>query len=166
MVALIQVYLNLGSNVERERYLTAGLAELRASFSDVRVSTVFESAAVGFVGDAFWNLGVALQTDWPLAELAAWLRQVEYDHGRPQHATRFSARTLDIDIVSYSDLVGEFNGVVLPRPELTENAFVLAPMAELAPTSEHPVLGVSYHELWERYDKSNQPLKIVAVNLR
>ncbi len=162
---MAQVYLNLGSNVERERYLKAGLAELRASFADLRVSAVYESAAVGFAGDPFWNLGVALQTGLPLAELAAGLRQLEYDHGRPKNATRFSARTLDIDIVSYDELAGEFNGIVLPRPELTENAFVLAPMAELAPESKHPVLGVSYRELWKRYDESKQPLKIIAVNL-
>jgi 2-amino-4-hydroxy-6-hydroxymethyldihydropteridine diphosphokinase len=162
---LIQVYLNLGSNIDREAMLRAGLAELRERFGELAFSSVYQSAAVGFEGDFFWNLGVGLQTELTLPELATQLRELEYAHGRPMDATRFSSRTLDIDILTYAETVGEFDGVVVPRPELTENAHVLAPMAELAPASKHPLLGISYGELWAGYDKISQPLERVELDL-
>ena len=60
------------------------------------------------------------------------------EHGRPANATRFSARQLDIDILTYDEVVGTVEGVQLPRGEILENAFVLCPLAELAPDTLHP----------------------------
>ncbi len=158
-----QVFLNLGSNIEREYHLRAGVAALTQGFGELTCSSVYESDAVGFAGDAFLNMGVGLATGLPIGQLAAQLRQLEYAFGRPLDATRFSDRTLDIDIVLYDDLVGDFAGTLVPRPELLENAFFLAPMAELAPALAHPVTGKIYSELWRVYDRDRQPLRIVDI---
>jgi 2-amino-4-hydroxy-6-hydroxymethyldihydropteridine diphosphokinase len=155
---MVAVYLGLGSNIERERYITAGLDALQRLFGEVVPSPVYDSAAVGFEGQPFLNLVVRVHTDISLEELARTLRHLETEHGRPENAPRFSARQLDIDILTYGDLAGTFGGVILPRQEILENAFVLRPLAELAPKGVHPGEGRSYAELWRAFDQGSQQL--------
>jgi 2-amino-4-hydroxy-6-hydroxymethyldihydropteridine diphosphokinase len=101
-----------------------------------------------------------------VGELARRLRHIEVEHGRPANATRFSSRQLDIDILTYGADTGIIEGVELPRGEILENAFVLCPLAELAPEEVHPVEGRSYSELWQAYDRASQPLKKVGFQWR
>lgn len=152
------VFLGIGSNIERERYITAGLDALQGLFGELSLSSVYDSDAIGFAGQPFLNLVARVDTGLPLAELAAKLRHIEFEHGRPVNASRFSARQLDIDILTYGDVVGTVAGVVLPRDEILENAFVLRPLAELAPEGLHPVLRRSYAELWHAYNQPGQSL--------
>ena len=156
-----RVFLNVGSNTERERHLCIGLDALAATHGELRLSSVYESGAVGFNGAPFLNLAVAIETRMPVGELHRWLRELEYAHGRPADANRFSSRTLDIDILTYDDRVGLVDGVELPRPEILENAFVLGPLAELAPGVLHPVAARTYADLWADYDRARQPLQAV-----
>ena len=135
------VFLGVGSNIERERYIVAGLDALQGMFGEFAHSSVYDSEAVGFHGQPFLNLAVAVDTELDVGSLARRLRHIEYEHGRPPNASRFSARQLDIDILTYDDVVGVVEGVELPRGEILENAFVLRPLAELAPRGVHPVLG-------------------------
>jgi 2-amino-4-hydroxy-6-hydroxymethyldihydropteridine diphosphokinase len=155
---MAQVFLGVGSNIERERYITAGLDALQGLFQEVALSSVYDSAAVGFEGQPFLNLVAGVTTELSVTELAVKLRHIEIEHGRPANATRFSSRHLDIDILSFNDDVGHFQGVQLPRGEILDNAFVLCPLAELSPDTLHPVVKRSYRSLWQAYDKSSQPL--------
>ncbi|WP_299597204.1 2-amino-4-hydroxy-6-hydroxymethyldihydropteridine diphosphokinase [uncultured Microbulbifer sp.] len=157
------VYLSLGSNINREQHLSAGLDALVAAFGDLRMSQVYESEAVGFDGDNFYNLVAAIETDLSVGGLALQLRNIEDANGRVRSGPKFSARTLDIDILTYDDLSGEVDGVKLPRGEILKNAFVLLPLSELAPDAIHPVLGKTYQQLWESYDQASQKLWPVAL---
>ena len=152
------VYLSLGSNIDRNKHLSAGLDALVEAFGDLKMSQVYESEAVGFDGDNFYNLVAAIETDLPVGELALKLRDIEDENGRLRSGPKFSARTLDIDILTYDDLTGEVDGVKLPRGEILKNAFVLLPMSELAPDTLHPVTGKTYLQLWDEYDQSSQKL--------
>lgn len=158
---MAQVFLGVGSNIERERYITAGLDALQGLFRQLALSQVYDSPAIGFQGQPFLNLVAAVQTELPLLELAAQLRHIEVEYGRPANATRFSPRHLDIDILTYEDVVGSFGGVTLPRDEILQHAFVLRPLAELSPDSLHPVLKRSYRSLWAAFDSADQPLSRV-----
>jgi 2-amino-4-hydroxy-6-hydroxymethyldihydropteridine diphosphokinase len=160
------VYLGVGSNIERERYIVAGLDALQGLFGELTLSSVYDSAAIGFDGQPFLNLVVQVETDLDVGELARELRHIEIEHGRPAHATRFSSRQLDIDILTYDDQVGVIEGVELPRGEILENAFVLCPLAELAPEALHPVARKSYSALWQDYDQASQELTKVGFEWR
>jgi len=155
---MARVFLGIGSNIERERYLVAGLDALVRLFGEPALSPVYDSAAIGFDGQPFLNLVAQVDTELPVAELARTLRHLETAHGRLPDAPRFSPRQLDIDILTYGDAVGDFDGVTLPRGEILENAFVLRPLAELAPDALHPVERRSYAALWREYDAAAQPL--------
>jgi len=152
------VYLSLGSNIERERNIAAALDALADNFGELIVSTVYESEAVGFKGDNFYNLVVAIQTQLPVGELSSCLKSIEDQNGRTRLGPKFSGRTLDIDILTYGLFFGEIDGVELPRDEITKNAFVLCPMAEIAGSDLHPELKQSYEELWQAYDRASQHL--------
>ena len=120
-----RVYLGVGSNIERERYITAGLDALEVLFGTLALSPVYDSAAIGFQGQPFLNLVAGVDTELAVGDMAGRLRHIEYEHGRQPNATRFSARQLDIDILTYGDATGVIDGVELPRGEILENAFVL-----------------------------------------
>ncbi|MFB3946524.1 2-amino-4-hydroxy-6-hydroxymethyldihydropteridine diphosphokinase [Aeromonas veronii] len=151
------IYISLGSNIERDRHIRAGLDALHAEFGELRVSRVFESEAVGFNGRPFYNLVAAAETDLPLATVCQRLRAMEFAHGREPDAKKFAPRTLDLDLLLYGDLVCD-TPLVLPRGEVLTNAFVLWPLAELAPKLRHPVDGRTMGELWQAYDKASQQL--------
>lgn len=145
-MSLTQVYLGLGSNIERERHLCAGLDALASFLTDVRCSPVFESQPVGIKSGPFFNLVVSAYTDLPLMELDRRLKFIEADNGR--YAPDRKGLPLDIDVLLYGDLVGNFDGLVLPRAEILKNAFVLWPLSLMAPARVHPEVGKSLAELW------------------
>lgn len=155
---MISVLLGLGSNVEREKHLVAALDELAGIFTDMRCSAVFESLAVGYKGDNFYNLVVAGLTSLPVLELDRRLKLIEADNGR--YAPDRRGLPLDIDILVYGDQVGSFGGLVLPRPEILKNAFVLWPLALLVPQLEHPLAKMNFADLWQaaRFDQGLWPV--------
>lgn len=135
-MSLIQVYLGLGSNIERETHLRAGLDALATFLVDIRCSAVFESQPVGIKSGPFFNFVVSAYTDLPLMELDRRLKFIEADNGR--YAPDRKGLPLDIDVLLYGDLVGNFDGLILPRAEILKNAFVLWPLSLIAPDRVHP----------------------------
>ncbi|HEX7384205.1 MAG TPA: 2-amino-4-hydroxy-6-hydroxymethyldihydropteridine diphosphokinase [Burkholderiaceae bacterium] len=156
-------YLSLGSNQAPEEHLAQAIAELRARFGAVRVSAVYRTPAVGFDGADFLNAAALVESDLDPIALDAWLHALEDAHGRRRDVPRFSDRPLDIDLVFYDDLVLRGPGnLELPRPEL-RHAFVLRPLAELAPDFREPVSGRTLAELWATHPGRDQPLEAVAL---
>ncbi|MDC0686198.1 2-amino-4-hydroxy-6-hydroxymethyldihydropteridine diphosphokinase [Mitsuaria sp. RG] len=145
-MSLSTVYLGLGSNIDRERHLCAGLDALAGMLSDMHCSAVFESQAVGIKSGPFYNLVVRGCTDLPLLELDRRLKFIEAENGR--YAPDRKGLPLDIDVLMFDDLCGTFNGLVLPRAEIVKNAFVLWPLSLLAPELVHPGEGKSMEQLW------------------
>ncbi|WP_226475300.1 2-amino-4-hydroxy-6-hydroxymethyldihydropteridine diphosphokinase [Pseudomonas sp. MWU16-30323] len=146
-MSLTQVYLGLGSNIEREAHLRAGLDALAGFLTDLRCSPVFESQPVGIKSGPFFNLVVSAYTDLPLMELDRRLKFIEADNGR--YAPDRKGLPLDIDVLLYGELVGNFDGLILPRAEILKNAFVLWPLSLMAPGRVHPEAGKTFAALWQ-----------------
>ncbi|WP_439887324.1 2-amino-4-hydroxy-6-hydroxymethyldihydropteridine diphosphokinase [Pseudomonas sp. MBLB4123] len=146
-MSLTPVFLGLGSNIEREAHLHAGLDALAGLLGGMRCSPVFESHAVGIKSGPFFNLVVAGYSALPLGELDRRLKFIEADNGR--YAPERKGLPLDIDVLLYGDRVGNFDGLVLPRAEILKNAFVLWPLALLAPEEVHPGARRCFAELWQ-----------------
>jgi len=157
---MARVYLSLGSNLEPHRYLPAAIAALRARFGELSVSPAYRSKSVGFDGADFVNLAVGLDTDLPPEALNDWLHALEDRHGRRRDVPRYADRTLDVDIVFYDALVLDGPGhLQVPRKEL-RHAFVLRPIADIAPALRHPVSGSSMAELWAAFPAASEPLQV------
>jgi 2-amino-4-hydroxy-6-hydroxymethyldihydropteridine diphosphokinase len=157
------VLLSLGSNLQPQQHLHAAVAALRERFGAIRVSPAYRTAAVGFEGPAFLNNAVALETELPLETLDHWLHALEDAHGRDRSGPRFSDRTLDIDVVFHGDLIVEGPGHLrIPRPEL-RHAFVLKPLADIAPDFIDPVSGLSLAALWRAHGQYGDVFEVVEL---
>lgn len=161
---MAKVFLSLGSNIERQHHISLALQELRQKFGEISCSPIYESEAVGFEGDPFYNLVVSIETEQSIGLLNDFLHRLEDQHGRIRGEEKFSARTLDIDILLYDNCVGTFDKVKLPRGEILKHAFVLLPLADLIPNDKHPVENKTYAELWQAFDKSSQKLWQVELS--
>jgi len=157
------VYVAAGSNVEPEENLSIALASLRQYFPDLLCSRAYANRAVGFEGPDFINLVVGFTTDLSLPELLAILHKVESDCGRGRTAPKWAPRRMDLDLLLFGDEVGEFAGAVLPRPDLLRRAFMLGPLAEIAPNVTLPTTGQTIAQIWAEFDQAAHDLRPVAI---
>jgi 2-amino-4-hydroxy-6-hydroxymethyldihydropteridine diphosphokinase len=160
---MARVYLSLGSNVEPIRYLRVALDALRERFGALDISPAYRSTAVGFDGADFINLAVGLDKDMSPEALNDWLHALEDRNDRRRDVPRYADRTLDVDIVLYDDLVTQGSGHLdIPRKEL-KHAFVLKPVADIAPQLRHPVSGHTMAELWAAFPVESEPLVVESL---
>lgn len=160
---MAQIFISLGSNIDKAHNVRQGVAAIQDIVKNIAVSDVFESESVGFDGSNFYNLVCGGETSLSVDEVCQRLRQIEVDNGRDRSAKKFSSRTLDLDLLVYDDLIVE-SPAQLPRHEIDKNAFVLWPLAQIAPEFIHPVLTLSFLSLWNNYDKSQQSLWAVEFD--
>ena len=161
----VTTYISIGSNIEPERNLRSAVAALRERFGDVKVSPVYRTRSVGFEGEDFLNAIVALESDVHPFALNDRLHALEIAHGRDRRDKSYSDRTLDLDIIYFGKLVLEGPGnFILPRPEL-RHAFVLKPLADIAPHFVDPVRGATLKSLWESHPDHDDPPQQVALEL-
>jgi 2-amino-4-hydroxy-6-hydroxymethyldihydropteridine diphosphokinase len=153
------VYVAAGSNVAPERHLARAVAELAREFPAARFSPWYRNRAVGFDGDDFINLVAGFDTALPVHQVLERLHAIEMLCGRPRAAPRWAPRTMDLDVLLYGDLVCDEPGLKLPRPDLLKRAYMLGPLAALAPEVVHPVAGLTIGELWRRFDQAGHPLE-------
>ena len=158
-----QALLSLGSNIAPETHLHAAIEALRARFGGLRVSPVYRTSSVGFEGADFLNAAVVIETDLSPQALNDWLHALEDAHGRDRSGPRFNDRTLDIDIVFYDDLVLEGAGhLQIPRDEL-RHAFVLKPLADIAPEFIDPTSRKSLAMLWQAHPEYGREIEVVQI---
>ncbi len=145
---MVKIYLGIGSNIEPRKHINEGLQSLERLFSKLEISPTYLAPSFGFEGDDFHNLVVAAETDLTIEQVVSALRQIEFDHGRPEQAVKFSSRSLDIDLLLYGDYVGKVGGYKIPRSDIDKFDFVLRPLQDIAAAERHPVSGKTYSELW------------------
>ena len=158
---MAKIHINIGSNIDRNTQILRAFKSLYLIFSEVTLSAVYESEAEGFNGDNFYNIGVNVRTERTIAEVQYALHEIENRQGRSKEMAKFSARTIDLDLILYDNVVDrDYN---LPRDEILKYAFVLAPLAELSPDEKHPVLKKTYAELWQTLSNKSMG-KIIKYN--
>jgi len=148
------VYISIGSNVDKEHNIRSSVKALREYFPGLRLSSVYETEAQGFKGDPFYNLVVGFDTEQGVDEIINILRFIEHQHGRVRGQEKFSARTLDLDLLLYGRQI--FHDKDIPRAEITRYEFVLLPLAEIAPEFVHPVLEKSLRDLWKEFQADHE----------
>lgn len=159
-----RAYLSLGSNLDAKANLRSAIDALRARFGDIEVSRVYAFPAVGFEGADFLNAAAVIHSDLDPLALNDWLHALEAAHGRDRSGPRFGDRTLDIDIVFYDDLVLDGPGHLrIPRDDIG-HAFVLQPLAEIAPGLIDPRSELSLAQLWRAHAEHGVERRCVALD--
>jgi 2-amino-4-hydroxy-6-hydroxymethyldihydropteridine diphosphokinase len=141
-------WLGLGSNLNADSNIRAGIKQLQLDFENVALSPAYTSKSVGFDGDDFINLVARVETEMQPTQLRDYLRKLEDRYGRKRDVPKFSDRSLDIDILLYDDLVVFSPVLEIPRAEILKFAHVLKPLADLEPDLIHPIELRSLAEIW------------------
>jgi len=156
------VHLNIGSNQNRRTNIRLAIKALEQYFSNIVLSSLFESPSEGFKGNDFYNVGVNITTAKTSNEVVDILHDIENSLGRDRSLTKFSSRIIDLDLVLYGGIIDEALNV--PRKDILKYAFVLAPLAELNPEAIHPLEGTSYQNLWKTF-QSKQDYNLKKYNI-
>ena len=160
---MAKVFVSIGSNIEREKNVRAGIDELKKYFGELILSPVYETEAVGFDGDPFYNLVAAFETELDPYQVNDTLHQIEEDNGRDRSDPKFSSRTLDIDLLLYDDLIINDDKLQIPRDEIEKYAFVLKPLVDIVSDATHPVTKNSYQLIWSNSNMKKDSLKEVGL---
>jgi 2-amino-4-hydroxy-6-hydroxymethyldihydropteridine diphosphokinase len=148
---VVEVYLGLGSNLgDREKNIAQALELLGEGGSVVAVSPLCETDPVGLTGPLFLNAVCSFVTELGPHELLSFIKGIEARLGRKPV---LSSRPIDIDILVYGDLAMKSETLTIPHPRLAERAFVLVPLAELAPELVVPGRGEKVSQLLARVSR-------------
>ena len=155
-----QIYIGIGSNINQSRHINNGLTALEQQFEQLTISSVFETEPVDSQGDNFYNLVATCRTDDSIEQVVATLKNIEQQNGRTRGKLE---KTLDLDLLCYGEQVQQ-QPIKLPHHEITKYAFVLKPLAEIAPTAKLPGTEYTYQQLWQQFDQPQQKLWRVPFN--
>lgn len=155
MKQLNTVFLGIGSNVNKRENIRSCLHYFFASFKHCKQSPVYQSAAFGFKGNDFYNLVIEIKTHFLIEALKQWLMSIEDIHGRDRTQHRYSNRTLDIDILLFNGDIYDGN-IIIPRPEILTQAYVLKPLTDMAGDMKHPTTQKSFNWHWQNMNDSQK----------
>jgi 2-amino-4-hydroxy-6-hydroxymethyldihydropteridine diphosphokinase len=157
------VYLSLGSNIgDRQLFLQLAIGLITYRIGEVKqVSSIVETPAWGFEGDAFYNACLSLETALSPQEVLKELIAIEIILGRKRKTTKeYQARNIDLDILLYGDELMNTQNLSIPHPRMEKRNFVLVPLAEIAANSIHPILKKSIKQLCQ---ESEDPALVTPV---
>jgi 2-amino-4-hydroxy-6-hydroxymethyldihydropteridine diphosphokinase len=149
------IFLALGSNMgDREANLKAAVDALEPEVHPIACSPVYETPPWGYLEQPkFLNQVVKAETHLKPTDLLEYIKKIEGQQGR-QETFRNGPRSIDLDIIFYDQEVIDLPPLTIPHPRMETRAFVLVPLADLAPHYQHPILGVSVTDLLSKVDKS------------
>jgi len=158
-----QIYLGVGSNINRDFHIKMAISELKSHFGALIISPVYESPAVGFNGDNFYNLVVFIESSLALNKVENTLKAIEDKTGRDRTMAKFSARTLDIDLLLFDEQILHSQGINIPRDEILKHAFVLKPLYDIAPNLIHPETQQDIKSFWKQFQQKND-IKLTKID--
>ena len=138
---------------------------LRKNYENIILSPVYETKSMGFDGPNFYNLVSSFNTKEDIYSLKEQLKKIENSHGRNFNESKFSSRTLDIDILYYDDLILSNEKISIPRKEIIEYDFVLKPLIDIAGDFIHPSLNISHLEIMKNHNIKKQIISEISLDL-
>lgn len=143
---MTKVFIDIGSNIDRDSNICACIAQLRDDFPGIVFSKPYESFSEGFEGDDFINISAGFETELSFKETLSYLKAIEVKQKRTRDGEKFGSRTLDVDILLFGDAILKPDKDV-PRAEILKYPFVLFPLAEIAAEVVHPELSKTIGEI-------------------
>lgn len=168
MVTQNKVVLSLGSNQgNRLEQLEKAVQQIHDTVGTViHFSAVYETPAWGFQSNAFYNCALLLHSSFSAEQLLDRILQTEQNLGRiRKKQSGYSARSIDIDIISYNQEIHKTEKLTVPHPFLQERRFVLQPATDLELEWTHPILKKTFQTLLKECKDNSSCVKIANLNL-
>lgn len=162
---MVRVYVAIGSNLNKEENIRGAVRALSTAFGPLDLSPVYESEAQGFKGGNFYNLVAGLTTSKSINNVKETISEIEARFGRARKSGHVTSRTVDLDLLLYDEIVCHDLHVSLPHPDIQRYAFVLLPLADIAPTLKHPETGQTFSEMWSQFKGNKNDLRVVSLKL-
>lgn len=144
------VYIGIGSNLEPVKHIKAALRLLEQHFGQLTKSPIYQNPAVGFEGPDFLNMVVAFESDLSFDQIPTLLQQVEAEVGlATEQKRKYRSRIIDLDLLLVGNTVFKDETITLPRPGITQFAFILKPLTDIAPNLIDPKTQIQYKESME-----------------
>ena len=158
-----EVYILLGGNVGDKSEIFEKTRKLinEQVGSITKQSSVYVTEPWGFESEVFWNQVIIAETTLNPLEVLNQTQIIETIMGRVRNSIHYEARTIDIDLLFYNDLVLNTSDLTLPHPKMGERKFVLIPLNEIAPDKHNPVSGLKVQEMLKL---CSDPLKVVRID--
>ena len=160
-----KVFIGIGSNLNKIKNIKSSILKIKNDYENVKLSPVYETKSMGFDGPNFYNLVCSFNTTEDIYKLKEKLNKIELDHGRNLNETKYSSRTLDIDILYYDNLILVDDKIKIPRKEIIEYDFVLRPLIDIDAEFIHPVLLIPNNKIEEKHDIKKHIIAKVDINL-
>jgi 2-amino-4-hydroxy-6-hydroxymethyldihydropteridine diphosphokinase len=155
---MVQVYLGIGSNLNRQQNIALAIARLKKEFAELHVSPVYESRPVDSRGGNYYNLAVGFRTAKSLPDLRSFLHDLERALGRNRGTP--GQVTIDLDLLVYGDLHGEVDGCRLPHPDLARYRHILQPLVDIAGERSVPGRQIGFRDLLKNSDLAGHIEKV------
>ena len=162
---MARVSVSIGSNIDSESNIREAIARLREQYGALTLSPVYQTEAVGFDGDDFLNLVAAFTSIQDVHDVVESPKTIEQQMGRDKNQPKFSARKIDLDLLTYDDLVLEEGAVEVPRGEILHYAFVLKPLSDILGDQLHPQLNQTYRQLWQAMQADAGRIERIKLDL-
>ena len=160
-----RVYVAIGGNIEPERRFALAARELRRRFPGIQFSTCYRNPAFGFKGADFLNAVAGFDTEASADKVLADLHDIELRCGRRRDDPKWAPRAMDIDLLLYGAMVAETADYRLPRPDLLQRSYMLAPLVQLAPELRHPLTGRGMADHWRELAREPHQLEPLRLDL-
>ena len=154
--AIHTITVSIGSNIHHEQNIIAALDALAAHYGKLQCSPVYKSAANTAIESekhrVYYNLVARFSSSESTDTCKQTLYRIEQQQGRKRNHSDVSC---DIDLLTYNTLCGTFNNIKLPHKDILSCDYVLRPLADLAPTEQHPENRKNYGALWQEFSKTS-----------
>jgi 2-amino-4-hydroxy-6-hydroxymethyldihydropteridine diphosphokinase len=148
---MARIYIGVGCNSTPEQNIASGLFALMQGFGHLTLSPTYVTQPVGCAGDEFYNLVVGCDTSDDVYGVVEALKVIESTHGRQRGYGNGAPVPLDLDLLTYDSLRLSSDQVSIPRVDISKYAYVLKPLARIAPHTRHPETGETYQEMWNSF---------------
>ena len=149
-MAMAQIYIGVGSNCNAAQNIASALRSLMRHFGKLTLSKTYATEPVGCEGKEFYNLVVGCDSSHDAQGVIEALKAIESAHDREHLRQNYVSITLDLDLLTYDDLQLQIGNYRIPRADISNCAYILKPLAQIAPKIRHPEIGESYEAMWKK----------------
>ncbi|RLA07433.1 MAG: hypothetical protein DRQ51_05985 [Gammaproteobacteria bacterium] len=143
------IFLSIGSNINPHKNINKAYKFLKNEFNKIRVSPEYKNPAIGFTGDDFINSVVRIKSCKSAKKVYKKIKKIEKKILKQNKNKKLTSRLIDIDILTYNQMVVKNKKFIIPRSDITKYAHVLKPLSDIAPQEIHPILQQTYKSLWK-----------------